>query len=172
MELEIEVTYLCAKLPEGLKNSPSTPLQDIYFPPDASNPKLRIRQKGDSYELTKKELINPEDASVQVEHTVKLTKAEFNALACASSRKIQKRRYFYSFQSMTFEFDVFEGEHAGLVLAEVEFPNKEAKEKFRAPDFCLCDVTQENLIAGGILSGVTGSELFKSLSEKYHYKRL
>ncbi len=169
MEIEIEVTYLCSKLPENLKDSPSILLKDVYFPPEAAKPKLRIRQKGESYEITKKEQPDPNDASVQVEHTISLSAEEFNALEKSSARKVVKTRYYYSLNNLTFEVDVFEGEHKGLVLAEVEFKSSAEKALFKAPPFCLCDVTQENLIAGGILSGTSSKVLFDALSTRYRY---
>ena len=52
---------------------------------------------------------------------------------------------------------------------DFEFDAKQAKEGFKMPDFCLADVTQDTLTAGGSLSGKKFSDI-KSRLEEYGYK--
>lgn len=169
--IEYELTYLAKKLPKDLKKSPSKILIDIYFPNNVIHPNLRLRQKGDKYELTKKSPINKKDASLQTEETIELTKEEFEALAKGDGKRLKKRRYFYEYEGKTAEIDVFEEELKGLVLIDFEFKNREEQNKFEMPDFCLVDITQEEFIAGGMLAGKSIKDIQKDLN-KYNYKTI
>lgn len=71
--MELELSYLAASLPDGLENCDHKDLEDIYFPASAEHAKLRIRQKGTAYELTKKTQMDPNDAGVQKEENIILT---------------------------------------------------------------------------------------------------
>lgn len=169
-ELEIETTYLAAKLPD-LSNCKSREIRDMYFPAEATHPVLRIRQKDDSYEFTKKTQLDPHDAGAQQEENINLTKAEFDALAKGSGKEVIKTRYYYPCQDVIAEIDVFKGDLQGLVLVDIEFTSQEAKNAFEQPDFCLVDVTQDEFIAGGILAGKKYEDIRTQL-KAYHYKPL
>jgi CYTH domain-containing protein len=150
--LEIELTFLVTRLPD-LSSCKRKEMRDVYFPASALHPVLRVRQKDDSYEFTKKTQLDPNDASTQQEENVRLTKVEFDALAQGAGKEVVKTRYFYPYQDVTLEIDVFKGALQGLVLVDVEFPSQAARDAFVAPDFCAADVTQEEFIAGGMLAG-------------------
>ena len=54
-ELEIELTFLASSMPVEVDSAQPKRLVDVYFPVDMStHPRVRLRQKGDSYEFTKK----------------------------------------------------------------------------------------------------------------------
>lgn len=170
-ELEIEKTYLAKYLPEGLRQNKSLEILDIYLPENSPHPKLRIRKSGDSYTITKKSPISAETYSIQNEDSIKITAEEFNALSNVSNRKIHKIRYFYPYQEYTAEFDVFLDQLAGLVLIDFEFPSPEKLEQFTTPDFCLADVTEEEIIAGGVLSG-HNLQSIKNTLNKFSYQEI
>ena len=166
-EVELEYTYLAKEIPKGLSDYPSKLIVDVYYPAEVEHPFLRIRQYGDSYELTKKVPANGSDASYQLEHTVQLDRGEFEALTKAPGRRVAKRRYYYDYQGQTAEIDVFEGELGGLVEVDFEFTNRDDQLMFKMPDFCLADVTQEAFAAGGMLAGKAYKDIKKQLA---HYK--
>jgi CYTH domain-containing protein len=166
--VELEKTYLCSEIPEKYISGSPIRMVDIYLPESVAHPTLRLRQKGNHYEITKKTPID-NDPSRQKEDTIKLTKDEFEILAKASSRKIEKYRFPIIFEGHDGELDVFTGEHIGLLLVDFEFNDTESQDKFSTPNFCSADVTWENVIAGGILSGVNSEELFAQLQNKYRY---
>jgi hypothetical protein len=57
-EIELELTYLASKLPNEIASATPTRLMDVYIPQSLDvHPHLRLRQKGDSYEATKKNCI-------------------------------------------------------------------------------------------------------------------
>ena len=61
--IEREKTFLAKYIPDGLGDAKKKELVDIYLPPDARHPHLRIRKNGESYEITKKVQIESGDAS-------------------------------------------------------------------------------------------------------------
>jgi CYTH domain-containing protein len=171
VEIELEKTYLAKYLPADLKKSLSKEVKDIYIPASAVHPVLRIRKNGDKYVITKKEPASADDASVHNEHTIKLTEDEFKSLEKVVGKKVSKIRYFYKIGELTAEVDVFKDDLEGLVLVDVEFKNVEQKDAFEMPEFCLAEVTQEEIFAGGMLAGKKYADLEKTL-KKYKYKRI
>lgn len=133
IEIELEKTYLAKKLPKGLESFPHKEMVDMYIPSQAEHPVLRIRKKGDKYEITKKQPISGGDSSEQEEHTIKLTKEEYNSLCAVNSKKVQKIRYDYEYQNLKAEIDVFKGDLSGLVLVDFEFTNQKEKNAFNDP---------------------------------------
>lgn len=150
--LELERTFLAQVLPQGLAKCPSKAMVDIYLPKGAKHPILRIRKNGDNYELTKK-FPSSDDHSCLTEETVVLTKEEYEALAGVDGKRVEKRRYLYQYKGKVLEIDVFGGPLKGLVLVDAEFGSEAEKRAFPMPSFCLCEVTQEEVIAGGFLAG-------------------
>ncbi|PCC58515.1 hypothetical protein [Brevibacterium aurantiacum] len=153
-ELEIELTFLASSMPVEVDSAQPKRLVDVYFPVDMStHPRVRLRQKGDSYEFTKKTPAQEGDASQHVEQTVALSTSEFTDLAASSSRRIEKDRYFVEIDGYAAEVDVFRGALEGLVLIDFEFDSHEQLREFVAPGCCGANVTQEDFIAGGLLAG-------------------
>lgn len=170
MEEEFEVTYLAGKLPSGVFDSPTKEILDIYIPALSECPRLRIRKSGGRYEITKKQPLSESDASHQVEHTIQLTSEEFAGFSQIEGKRVSKTRHYYAESATTFEVDIFNGELEGLVLVDVEFKDREAKDAFLAPEWFLADVTQEKFIAGGMLCG----KAYKDIEEKlngFGYKK-
>ncbi len=170
--IELEKTYLAKELPKNLKKCKHKKIIDFYIPKTSSHPKLRLRQIGTFFEITKKEPIKKGDASSQLEQTIELTKKEFQAIfSQVKGKKIIKKRYYYKHNGLIAEFDVFEAELKGLVVVDFEFKNAKEKNNFKAPSFCLAEITQETFIAGGMICGKTYSQIAKHLN-KFNYKKL
>ena len=92
-EIELELTFLAKELPKDIKTVKPTRIIDIYIPDTPQHSHLRLRQKGDKYEMTKKMPIAEGDASEQIEQTIPLTKDEFVALSSCSKKRVAKDRY-------------------------------------------------------------------------------
>ncbi len=167
--MEYEKTYLCSEVPERFISGPGVRMIDVYLPELSDHPKLRLRQKGNRFEITKKTPVDG-DPSRQIEDTIVLTEDEFRALGIASSRKIEKLRYPLKYEGFEAELDVFTGEHAGLILVDFEFDDPSVMESFEQPHFCAADVTTEDSIAGGVLSGLGKDDLFDHLASQYGYR--
>lgn len=172
--LELEKTYLAKYLPEDLAKYEATEINDTYIPYDPRknpHPKMRIRRKGDRYEITKKTQMDVSDASAQEEQTMTLSAEEYAALAPVEGRKIHKIRYEYPCGDLVAEIDIFQGGLSGLVVVDVEFDSLEEKELFSMPEFCLVEVTQEEFIAGGMLCGKRYEDIENGL-KRFGYEKL
>lgn len=169
--IELEKTYLAKSLPKDLEKCKFKEIIDIYIPNSINHPKLRIRKSGNSFEITKKESLNDGDAGNQKEYTIPISKIEFETFTKINVQKIRKVRYFYKHHGELAEFDIFQDKLKGLVLVDFEFNQIESKNKFKAPDFCLADVTQEDFIAGGMLCGRTYQDIQKEL-DIFDYKKI
>ncbi len=170
MKIELERTFLLKNLPENFQHCPSAEYLDLYLPQPAVHPVLRVRKKGNTFEITKK-LPKENDPSEQEEQTIILSEEEFFALTTLPGKKLRKIRYYYPFNNQTAEIDLFLDELEGLGLVDFEFSSVKEKENFSMPKFCLVDVTYEEAIAGGILAGKKYSDLQPFL-DKYNYKKL
>ena len=169
IEIELELTYLAKELPKELASAEPTKLVDIYIPEALDvHSRLRLRQKGDRYEITKKIPLQEGDASAHTEYTIPLEALEFDALAPASQKRIVKNRYKVSISGHDAEVDVFEGELKGLVLIDFEFSSEADKAGFTAPACCLADVTQESFVAGGNLAGRSYADIESDL-KRFNY---
>lgn len=172
MEIELERTFLLRELPENLGECRKAEIIDIYIPASKEHPVLRIRKRGDKFEITKKEPIKGNDSSEQSEKTIPLTKEEFEELAVLKGKRFRKIRHYCPLaNNIRMELDVYLDNLEGLVVVDFEFDSVEEKDKFSMPDFCLADVTQEKAFAGGILAGKKYSDI-EQILQKYNYKKL
>lgn len=170
--VELELTYLAAKLPNEINGVTPVRLKDVYVPDlDGVHPRLRLRKKGDKYEVTKKVPLVEGDASAHSEMTIPLVKDEFVALESVSNKIVEKDRYKVTIDGHEAEVDVFVGNLEGLVVIDFEFDSEESKNVFIAPDVCLADVTQEMFIAGGKLAGKSYEDI-KSELDRFEYVSL
>ena len=79
---------------------------------------------------------------IREEYNLPLTKESYEHLkAKADGRIITKKRYMIPYDKYMIELDVFEGELAPLILAEVEFESEEEALNFKAPEWFGEDVT-------------------------------
>ena len=170
MEIELERTFLLKKIPEGLKDCKSIEIFDIYIPRSAPHPILRIRKKGEVFEMTKKSLME-NDASEQEEQTISLSKKEFSELSTLNGKKLRKIRYFYPVDNKTAEIAIHLDSLKGFATVDFEFSSIKEKSNFTMPDFCLAEVTQEEFAAAGYLAGKKYEDIQPFL-EKYNYKKI
>jgi CYTH domain-containing protein len=168
---EIELTYLAKTFPEGIENAPRKEMLDIYIPAAAEHPVLRIRSRGEKYEITKKEPIHGSDSSHQLETTIPLSKEELEELSQLKGKRTRKTRCFYEENGTHYEVDIFREGLAGLVLVDIEFASLEEKKKFIPPEWCLAEVTQEKFLAGGMVCGKRYGDLEPQLA-RFGYKPL
>jgi CYTH domain-containing protein len=144
--LEIERKFLLKELPKQLEHYPCRHLEQGYL---CTNPVVRIRKDNDSFELTYK----GKGAMVRKEYNLPLTESAYEHLKTKiDGRLIVKKRYMIPYDEYTIELDVFEGDLAPLVLAEVEFPSEEVANTFIAPDWFAEDVTFSKLYHNSYLS--------------------
>ena len=118
-----------------------------------TSPVVRIRRDNDKYELTYKS----GGLMKRREENLPLNQTSYEHLVTkVDGRLIRKRRYMIPLDGensgLTVELDVFEGDLAPLVLAEVEFPDENAANAFMAPAWFGEDVTFCGLYHNSYLS--------------------
>ncbi|MDR1032911.1 MAG: hypothetical protein LBL84_02775 [Candidatus Nomurabacteria bacterium] len=175
IELEHELTFLIEQLPANLDKFPSKIIEDNYVPIEAKHPIIRIRRNGDKLVITKKYPIDladdgvTGDSSRMVEHTIELTRAEYDALNSYSGKRFKKRRFAYEIDGFSAELDVYLDALTGLAVIDFEFDSDEAMAKFKKPDFVGADITQDITLAGGMLCGKSYADIADHLSTQYNY---
>ena len=143
-KVEIERKFLVKKenLPRNLKQYPRKVIQQGYL---CTDPVVRIRQSNDSYYLTYKS----KGLLAREEYNLPLTKEAYeHLLSKIDGRLIKKKRYMLPLGEftndplgLTIELDLFEGDLAPLLLAEVEFPDEPSANAFTPPSWFGEDVT-------------------------------
>ena len=170
-ELELELTFLAKELPDDIKTVKPIRITDIYIPDTLEHSHLRLRQKGERYEITKKLPVTEGNASEQIEQTIPLTKDEFITMSSCSKKRVVKDRYNIEIEGKMAEIDVFTEDLKGLILMDFEFNTVQEKSVFKMPGLALADVTQEEFIAGGLLAGKTYNDISSEL-KRFNYRRI
>lgn len=115
---EIERKFLLKYLPEDLENP-----QKIFQGYISKTPAIRVRQKGEKFYLTVKEV----KVFNRMEFETEIDKETFDKLwATTKGSRVEKTRYTLpAGNNLIWEIDVFEGSNKGLLLAEIELPSED-----------------------------------------------
>lgn len=145
--MEIERKFLVRSLPGRLEEYPGRTLEQGYL---CTEPVIRIRRDQDSYELTYKS----KGLMIREEYNLPLTEeAYMHLLPKIDGRLIRKKRHLIPLgNSLTAELDVFEGDLAPLILAEVEFPDEVSARSFTPPEWFGEEVTYSGQYHNSYLS--------------------
>lgn len=161
--IEIEKTFLVKKLPQNLSSYKSVKIKQGYLSPSPSP--LRIRQKDNYFEITKKLPLKKNDFSSAEEINIPLTQFEFNQLWILVDRSLEKTRYLIPLENdLIAELNIYEGDLVGLSQVEVEFKSTEQMNQFVPPDWFGKDITQEDFAANSFLAGKKFSEIKQILN--------
>lgn len=146
--MEIERKFTVCSVPEHLECYECKEIEQGYL---CTHPVVRVRKSvkdgEEKYILCYKSKLGLEKkkdktAQVCIEEEMPLTKESYERLLSkADGRVITKRRYLIPYGVYTIELDMFAGELAGLVFAEVEFPDEKEAESFVPPEWFDTDVT-------------------------------
>lgn len=141
--MEIERKYTLKRLPEHLESYPCHFIEQAYL---NTEPVVRIRKEDDTYYLTYKGsgMLAREEYNLPLNET-----SYYHLLEKADGIVITKKRYVIPLidfipehtDDLHIELDIFEGNLAPLIIAEIEFPTKEMADCFVAPDIFEEDVT-------------------------------
>ena len=144
--MEIERKFLVKKIPENLSHYPCHQIEQGYL---CTDPVVRIRRQDDACILTYKSggMMSRE------EYNLPLTADAYAHLKPKTDGiYIAKKRYCIPFGPYTIELDIFEGDVAPLVLAEVEFPTEEEANAFVPPEWFAEDVTFSGIYHNSYIS--------------------
>lgn len=134
--MEIERKFTVKRMPD-LTQYKFHNIEQAYL---NTSPVIRIRKEDDNYYLTYK----GKGMMAREEYNLPLNEESFyHLLSKADGLTIKKTRYLIPYEAYTIELDVFEGAHAPLIIAEVEFATEEEAHAFIPPDWFLEDVTMD-----------------------------
>lgn len=137
---EIERKFLVKWLPDNLKRALHFIIEQGYLATESAGRQVRLRKTGKATSLTFK----VGRSSHREEREIKLSPKQFAALwPGTAGRRLRKVRYEIPWDSVMIEIDIYRGRHAGLVVAEVEFPNTASCRRFKAPWWFGREVTGE-----------------------------
>ena len=134
--MEIERKYLIPEIPDNLHITKTRELEQGYL---CTAPVVRIRKDNDIYELTYKS----RGLMVRQEYNLPLTREAYEHLRKkVDGRLITKTRHEIPLDAKhKIELDIFHGDLAPLILAEVEFADEDEANQFTPPKWFGEDVT-------------------------------
>ena len=137
---EIERKFLIKQLPDDLKRSRSLIIEQGYLATEPAGRQVRVRKTGRSVSLTFK----VRRGTHREEREIKLSPKQFAALwPGTAGRRLRKVRYEIPWKNVLIEIDIYRGRHTGLIVAEVEFPDRATARRFKAPWWLGREVTGE-----------------------------
>ncbi|MBD1842687.1 hypothetical protein H6F89_04535 [Cyanobacteria bacterium FACHB-63] len=167
--IERERRFLVKSLPFNLNlEQDYRRICDLYFP----NTFLRLREITSptgqllQQKFARKEAVSDSNGHAHITNLY-LTPHEYNLLSTLDGLELHKRRYHYSYLESIIAIDVFEGQLAGLVLAEIEFTSDDAMAKFQPPSFCAVEVSDDPFFSGGHLVTVQADVLRQELHDRF-----
>ena len=134
--MEIERKYLIHHIPENLNITETHHIEQGYL---CTSPVVRIRKDNDSYTLTYKS----KGLMIREEYNLPLTEDAYKHLKNkVDGRLIEKTRQVIPYSdNLAIELDIFHGDLAPLILAEVEFSSEGEANTFTPPEWFGEDVT-------------------------------
>lgn len=168
-QIELERVFLVKKLPRDLDQHRPIIMKvgDFYDPSELGESEvdhLNIRQKDNKYEIRKKE---GNSEYKKLEHTIHITKEEFDLLMTVATQKHKKNLYLYPINNnYTSEIDIYLGKLAGYARVEVEFENEEDMKNFTPPEWFGQEITEWNHTIHKNLGVITFNDLKKRYNEK------
>ena len=166
---EIERVFLLKSLPSDLSNYQPIAIDtgDFYDPHKAGGNRvdhLGIRKKGRHYEIRKKV---GKSKYKKIEHTIAITKQEFERLISVATQRHQKNMYLYPLdEHYTSEIDLYQGKLAGYARVEVEFKDEEEMKQFVPPKWFGIEITEFNHSIHKNLGLIAFDELQRRYKEK------
>ncbi len=149
---EIERKFLVSEVPGDLESHPSEAIEQGYIVVEGSA-EVRLRRRGGAggrSQLT----IKSGGGRVRVEEEFDIDQRRFDSLwPLSEGRRVSKTRYrLPGGGGLTIELDVYEGDLAGLVTAEVEFSSEAASDEFDPPEWFGRELTDDHRYANRTLA--------------------
>jgi adenylate cyclase len=137
--MEIERKWLVEAPPAELLETPGQRIDQGYLALEPDGGEARIRHKGTQYFLT----VKSAGGLVRDEHEIELTQQQFTALWPATEgRRVEKVRHVITVDGgLKIELDVYAGDLAGLLVAEVEFATEADASAYEPPAWFALEVT-------------------------------
>jgi CYTH domain-containing protein len=139
--VEIERKFLVDAPPDGLERHPRSAIEQGYLAVEPGGVEVRVRRRDGKAVLTVKGGIG----RTRSEEEVVIDAEAFGRLwPLTDGRRVEKVRHLIpAGDGLTVELDIYTGDLAGLVVAEVEFPDEAAADAFAAPPWFGAEVTDD-----------------------------
>jgi adenylate cyclase len=139
--IEIERKFLVTHLPDDLDRHPARAVRQGYLAVEGGGSEVRVRQIGDATVLT----VKRGTGRTRVEEEIAIERDAFDRLwPLTEGRRVEKVRHVLpAGDAIVLELDVYEGDLAGLVVAEVEFGSEADADAWVAPAWLGAEVTQD-----------------------------
>ncbi|MGB2791158.1 MAG: hypothetical protein WBC29_01245 [Candidatus Moraniibacteriota bacterium] len=162
-DIERERVFLLKELPKDLLEFKHIDIKigDVTLSNDVNV--LKIRQKGDKYEIIRKEYISEQEKR---EFVVPLSAEEFALLFPVTKRRHAKKRFFYPLDKYVCEVDMYEGDMEGYARAEVEFDTTDEFLAFNPPSWFGEEITAINHEIHENLGEITCDTMEKRYKER------
>jgi adenylate cyclase len=146
--VEIERKFLLDAEPEWLGDCESSLIEQGYLALE-EEVEVRVRRRDGSDRLTVKRGRGERREEVEIE----LGPEQLERLwPLTEGRRVRKRRHLVPLEAGTAEVDVYEGPHAGLLTAEIEFADEQQAERADLPGWLGREVTGEGAYANRSLA--------------------
>ena len=138
MAHEIERKFLVNNLPSKLDRHPHSEIIQGYLMITDNDVEIRVRKKGGRCYHT----VKSGAGLVRKEVEKEITQAEFlEHWPETEGKRVLKVRYDIDYEEFLIELDIYSGDLAGLVVAEVEFDSEEQSSHFEPPEWFGKEVT-------------------------------
>jgi adenylate cyclase len=139
--VEIERKFLVAEVPGDLGRHPARPVRQGYLAVEPGGGEVRVRQIGDATVLT----VKRGGGRTRVEEEIAIELDAFARLwPLTKGRRVEKVRHLVpAGDGLVLELDVYEGDLAGLVVAEVEFPSEATADAWDPPAWLGAEITAD-----------------------------
>ena len=139
--MEIERKFLVDAPPDGLDRHPASAIDQGYLAIEPGGVEVRVRRRDAKAVLT----VKAGTGRTRAEEEIAIDADAFERLwPLTEGRRVEKVRHLIpAGDGLTIELDVYGGDLAGLVVAEVEFPDEAAADAFAPPPWIGAEVTDD-----------------------------
>ncbi len=140
---EIERKFWVSELPSFITALPFVTIKQGYLALEPKGREIRLRQKNDTYWLT----VKTDGTLERSEYETPLSQQQFELLWPAVEKNIiHKTRYLLQKDKYAIEIDVYHQPLKGLIVAEVEFADKESAGTYTPESWMRKEITHLNFM--------------------------
>jgi len=160
---EIEKVYFLKSLPKDINKYDAVIIKVGEFYDPTRIDALMIKQKGNKYELIKKE---KKSSISRIEHSISISREEFGILwqvVCSSHEKI---RFVIPLGRNLCEVDIYQGKLLNYARVEVEFEDETEAQNFTPPEWFGEEITDLNHEIHKNLGSISFNDMKKRFLKK------
>jgi len=140
MAHEIERKFLAKELPPEIDRYPNSEIIQGYLMITENDIEVRVRKRGGRCWHT----VKSGKGLIRKEAEKEITEQQFfEYWPQTEGKRVEKVRYDIELENFLIELDIYSGDLAGLVVAEVEFDSEEESSHFEQPEWFGEEVTHD-----------------------------